>query len=89
MINPIAELLGRTTGNPAMQGISQMAETVKAAQNPQAALSQMAQNNPQVQQVMQYVRQNGGDAKSAFYALAKQKGIDPDTIIQQVQGMMK
>jgi len=62
---------------------------VQAAQNPQAAVSQMTQNNPQMQQVMQYVQQNGGDPKAAFFALAKQKGIDPNVIIQQVKGMMK
>lgn len=66
-----------------------MAGMVKAAQNPQETLNQLSQNNPQMQQVMQYVNQNGGDAKTAFYALAKQKGIDPDKIIQQVQGMFK
>lgn len=62
---------------------------VHAAQNPQAAVSQMAQSNPQMQYVMQYIQQNGGDAKAAFYALAKQKGVDPDAILQQAQGMMK
>ena len=62
---------------------------VKAMGNPQATIGQMAQNNPQMQQVMQYVQQNGGDAKAAFYALAKQRGVDPDVIIQQAQNMMK
>ena len=57
--------------------------------NPQAAIGQMAQNNPQMQQVMQFVQQNGGDAKSAFYALARQKGVDPEAIIQQARNMMK
>jgi hypothetical protein len=66
-----------------------MAGMVQAAQNPQAAFNQIAQNNPKIQQVMQYVRQNGGDAKEAFFALAKQKGVDPNQIIQQVQSMMK
>ena len=49
----------------------------------------MAQNDPRMQQVMQYVQQNGGDPRSAFYALAKQKGVDPNAIIQQVRSMMK
>ena len=89
MSNPIMELLGKVTSNPAMQGISQMAGMVKAAQNPQAAVNRMAQSNPQMQQVLQFVQQNGGDARSAFYALAKQKGVDPNTIISQVQNMMK
>ena len=62
---------------------------VQSAQNPQMAINQMAMNNPQMQQVMQYINQNGGDAKTAFFALAKQKGRDPTPIIQQVQRMMK
>ena len=92
MINPFAMLLGKAASNPAMQGISQMAGMVQAAQNPQAALSRMTQNNPQMQQVMQYIQQNGGDPKAAFYALARQKGVDPNEIIRQVPqvpGMMK
>ena len=88
MNNPFMSLLGRAT-NPAMQQISQMAGMAQAMQNPQAAIGQMAQNNPQMQQVIQYVQQNGGDAKAAFYNLARQKGVDPNTIIQQVNSMMK
>ena len=89
MINPFMEMLGGMQNSRAMQGISQIAGMVHAAQNPQAAVSQMSQSNPQMQYVMQYIQQNGGDAKAAFYALAKQKGVDPDAILQQAQGMMK
>ena len=88
MINPITALLGKASASPAIQGISQMAGMVQASQNPQAALDQLAQNNPQMKQVMQYIQQNGGDAKSAFYALARQKGRDPTQIINQALGMM-
>ena len=87
--NPFMQLLGKTQSNPALQNISQMAGIIQAARNPQSAANQMAQNNPQMQQVMQYINQNGGDAKAAFFALAKQKGADPNAIIQQVQRMMK
>lgn len=89
MINPFMAMLGKTQGNPIMQQLSQMVGMVKASQNPQALINQMAQSNPQIQQVMDYVQQNGGDAKAAFYAMAKQKGVDPNAIVQQVQDMMK
>ena len=49
----------------------------------------MAQSNPQLQQVMQYIQENGGDAKTAFYNLAKQKGVDPNDILNQVRSMTK
>lgn len=61
----------------------------QAAKDPQAALSQMAQTDKRMQQVSDFVNQNGGDAKAAFYQLARQKGVDPDAFIQQMQGLMK
>lgn len=54
--------------------------------NPMGAL--VGQNNPQMKQVMDYVQSCGGDPKQAFYSLAKQKGIDPETFLNQVRGMM-
>ena len=50
--------------------------------NPQAMIQSMAQNNPQLQQILS---QYGGDPKQAFYGLAKQNGINPDEIL----GMFK
>lgn len=40
----------------------------------------MAQRNPQLQQAMDYVRNNGGDPKAAFQKLAAEKGFDPAEI---------
>ena len=61
--------------------IKQMMDAVKSAGNPHAALAQLAQNNPQMRQVMDLVNQHGGDAQKAFYSLANQRGIDPNQII--------
>ena len=55
-----------------------MVQSLKAIGNPQMMLQQM----PQYKQVMDYVNQNGGDAKSAFYAKAKEMGVDPDEILK-------
>lgn len=76
-------MLGKS--NPTMMGINQMIGMVKAAQNPQAAVSQLAQSNPQMQQVMNVVNQNGGNAKQAFYNLCQQRGVDPNSILSQLQ----
>ena len=84
-MNPILQLLGQTS--PAMQTINSILQTVRAAADPQEAISQMAQSDPRMQQVMQVVRQNGGDAKSAFYNLARQRGVDPESILNQLRGM--
>ena len=60
-------------------------QVIKGAKNPQAMLSQMMQNNPNYKQVMSYIQQNGGDPKTAFYKMAEEKGIDPNTILSQLQ----
>lgn len=36
----------------------------------------------QIRQAMDYVRNNGGDARAAFYRLAQQKGVDPESILR-------
>lgn len=56
----------------------QMVQSLKAIGNPQMMIQQM----PQYKQVMDYVNQNGGDAKSAFYAKAKEMGVDPEEILK-------
>lgn len=64
--------------------IKQMMQTIKNAGNPQMMLNQMMSQNPQMQSVMQYINQNGGDAKAAFYKLAQERGINPEDILKQL-----
>ena len=61
--------------------IRQMIGLIKSSGNPQAMLMQLAQTNPNMKQVMEIVQQYGGDAEKAFYAVAQQKGIDPQQIL--------
>lgn len=64
--------------------IKQMMNTIRNAGNPQMMLNQMMSQNPQIKQVMDYIQQNGGDAKSAFYKMAQEKGVDPNEILSQL-----
>ena len=48
-------------------------------------LNQMMMNNPQYKEVMDYIKQNGGDAKAAFYKMAGEKGVNPDDILNQLR----
>lgn len=68
-----------------IQQIKQMMDMLKNSQNPQMMLQNIVNQNPNMQQVMNLVRQSGGDAKSAFYSLAKQKGIDPNQILNMLK----
>lgn len=58
---------------------------VKASKDPMGAINQMATNNPQMRQVIQFINQNGGDAKTAFYNLAQQRGVDPNEILSKLK----
>ena len=62
-----------------------MFNMVRNARNPQAMFNQMMMGNPQIKQVMDYINQNGGDAKAAFYKLADEKGVNPDEILSQLR----
>lgn len=58
---------------------------VRSSSNPNQAMQQMLSSNPQYQNVMDYINQNGGDARTAFYNMAAQKGIDPESILKQLR----
>lgn len=82
-MNPILDkLFGASLGN---NNILNMFQSVKNAQNPNVLIQSLIQTNPQMKQVMDIVNQYGGDAKQAFYAMAQQKGIDPETILSQLK----
>ena len=71
---------------PGISNLKSMIQMFKAASNPQAFVQQMMANSPnEAAQIMSLIRQNGNDPKAAFYYLAKQKGIDPDEFLQQLQ----
>ena len=61
--------------NPLLQGI-----------NP---ITQIMQSNPALSQAMEYINANGGNAKDAFYKLAKEKGVDPQSVLDQVNNFAK
>ena len=58
--------------------------SVRNAPNPMAALQSIVQQNPNYQNIMNYINQNGGDPKTAFYNLAQEKGIDPTQITRML-----
>lgn len=58
-----------------------MISTIKSMGNPQAMLEQMMQqNSPELAKALEYVKQNGGNYKTAFEKLAAEKGIKPEDL---------
>ena len=80
-IPAILQQLGRNNMLQMLQPVRQMMNTVRAAQNPQAVLSQLAMSNPQMKQVMEIVQKHGGDPMTALREEAAAAGIDPNEIL--------
>lgn len=66
---------------------SQYQQFCKMAQsrNPQQLIQNMMLQNPNIKNAVSFIRSVGGDPQTAFYSLAKQKGIDPETILSQLR----
>lgn len=61
--------------------IKQLYGMFRTASNPQAMLSQLAQQNPQMAQVLQMC--NGRNPQEVFYQMCKQQNVDPNSILSQ------
>lgn len=70
------------TGTSSQNNLKNLINMFKNSNNPQMLLQNMLQNNPQVKNLIQ---QCGGDPKTAFYNLAKQRGINPDEILNMLK----
>lgn len=56
-------------------------DMIKMSKDPNAMLTQLFEQNPQMKYVFDVIQKNGGDPQSAFYAVAKEKGINPEEIL--------
>ena len=81
MNNPIFSTFQPNQANSLFEMLNQ----VRKSPNPDAAMQNMLYNNPNFQKLLTYINQNGGDAKTAFYNMAAQKGIDPNIILNQLK----
>lgn len=62
-----------------------MISVLKNIKNPQQLIMNMANSNPQVASVLKEVQANGGNAKDLFYRKAKEMGVDPNSILNNLR----
>jgi len=62
-----------------------MLTQVRESANPQGMLNMLAQQNPQLGNVMQIVQENGGDPRRAFYSTAEKMGVNPDEVLSMLR----
>lgn len=89
MANPLMGMMGGTPAAGAginmgaIQQAKQMMNMFKNMQNPQQALMRAAQQNPQLNSIMQLV--NGRNPQEVFYEECKKRGANPDEIINALK----
>lgn len=55
----------------------------KAAKKPQAALQMIAQQNPQINGILQLC--GSGGLRNSFYQMCREQGVDPEEVLRQLQ----
>ena len=66
-----------------------MINMVRMSNNPQLAINQLLQNNPQARKAMDYIKASGKDPEAAFYALANQMNVNPQEVLDAVNDAMR
>ena len=62
-------------------GLKNFISIFKNSSNPQQLLNNMIKSNPQMQNMYALIQSSGKSPKELFYSLSKQKGIDPQSIL--------
>lgn len=65
-----------------IQNFQRMASLLKSSNNPREAIMKLAQQNPQMKQILNLC--NGKNPKDVFIEECKNRGINPDEIISQL-----
>lgn len=66
-----------------MSNVKNMMNMINFARNPQQALMNMAESNPQVQEIMKMCE--GKNPKDVFYQKCKDMNIDPNEILKMMK----
>lgn len=84
-MNPLMSQLENNsvnTSNGIKESIKRMMNMINTSQNPQAVIQKLANENPTIRQIMSL---NNGDLKTTFYSMCKEKGVNPDDILNQLR----
>ena len=73
--------------NPMMQMLSGMMNSNATAGSAQGGPQIPGASPNQMMQIMQLVNKSGGDPQKAFYELAKQRGVDPQAVMNMAKNM--
>ena len=84
-IPAILQQLARNNIQQLIQPAKQMMDMVKASQNPQLMLNQLAMRYPQLKQALDTIQKYGGDPFVALQKEAEARGINPQEIMDMLR----
>ena len=84
MSNPF-NAMNPMMNNPAMGSIQNAYKMLMNSKNPLQLFQNMAQQNPQLQPIVQMLR-NGGNPQQIFINMCQQSGIDPQQFLNSITG---
>ena len=64
-----------------IQQIKNLMSAVQMSTDPNAALANIINQNPNLRNLVMLAKSNGADLQQVFYALAQQKGVNPNDVI--------
>ena len=70
----------------AIQNARNIVNKLKVASNPMGMLQQMAQSNENVSNMLNILKQSGGDPQKAVYSLINNSGIDLEMLKKMYNG---
>lgn len=71
--------------NQSIQQIKNMMSMVQMSANPQIALQNIVNQNPNLQNILNLANSNGANLQQVFYNMAKQKGVNPEDVINALR----
>ena len=75
------KIQGQTRSFSPSNGLKNFISMFKNSSNPQQLLNNTIKSNPQMRNLYALIQNSGKSPKELFYSLAKEKGIDPQSII--------
>lgn len=72
--------------NNSQPNLKSLYDLYRSGGNPMIMLNKMAQSNPQVSGIMNLLK-NGANPQHLYYTLCQQKGVDPNVILNQLNGL--
>lgn len=68
-----------------MDNLKSMAQMLRSANDPKALVQNMLSQSPYQNEILGYINAANGDYRAAFYAMAKQRGVDPEQFLNALR----